>query len=85
MIQNNFNSAGFSWTNLGVVTGSATCTEGYGTDKHDKGVRWNDLDGDGGSAEYATRRVPLTLRRPCRFPLHAVEWSAERLSQQGYQ
>jgi len=46
VIQNNY-SGKFSFSNLGVVTGSASCTEGYGTEKHDRGVRWNDLDGDG--------------------------------------
>jgi len=29
----------FAWTTLGVVIGSATCTEGYGIDKHDRSVR----------------------------------------------
>jgi hypothetical protein len=43
---NKFSSGKFSFSNIGVVTGTATCTEGYGTDKHDRGVRWNDLDGD---------------------------------------
>ncbi|KAK5693162.1 hypothetical protein LTR97_010638 [Elasticomyces elasticus] len=47
VIRNDYDSSGFSFTNLGVQTGSATCTEGYGHDKHDKGVRWHDLDGDG--------------------------------------
>lgn len=46
VIQNQY-SGTFAFSNLGVVTGSATCTEGYGKDKHDKGVRWNDIDGDG--------------------------------------
>ena len=47
VILNKFSSGKFSWSNIGVVTGSASCTEGYGTDKHDKGVRWHDIDGDG--------------------------------------
>nr|OQO24051.1 hypothetical protein B0A51_05021 [Rachicladosporium sp. CCFEE 5018] len=47
VLQNRFASGKFSFVSLGVVTGSATCTEGYGTDKHDLGVRWNDIDGDG--------------------------------------
>ncbi|KAK5111586.1 hypothetical protein LTR85_011815 [Meristemomyces frigidus] len=47
VIQNKFSSGVFTFSDLGVVTGSATCTEGYGYDKHDLGVRWNDLDGDG--------------------------------------
>ena len=48
VIQNNYSPAsGFSFSNLGVQTGAATCTEGYGHDKHDRGVRWNDIDGDG--------------------------------------
>jgi hypothetical protein len=46
VILNKFSNGAFSWSNIGVVTGSASCTEGYGTDKHDKGVRWHDIDGD---------------------------------------
>ncbi|KAK4545949.1 hypothetical protein LTR36_002513 [Oleoguttula mirabilis] len=47
VIRNEFSSGLFAFSDLDVVTGSATCTEGYGSDKHDLGVRWNDLDGDG--------------------------------------
>ena len=46
VILNEYSSGAFSFSNIGVVTGSATCTEGYGNDKHDLGVRWHDLDGD---------------------------------------
>lgn len=46
VIQNRYSSGEFSFTNLGVVTGSATCAEGYGSEKHDLGVQWKDLDGD---------------------------------------
>ncbi|PVH79243.1 carbohydrate esterase family 3 protein [Cadophora sp. DSE1049] len=47
VIKNNFANDKFSWTNLGVVTESASCGEGYGYDRHDNGVQWHDLDGDG--------------------------------------
>ena len=47
VLRNDYANGVFAFTNIGVVTGSATCTEGYGTDKHDLGVRWNDMDGDG--------------------------------------
>lgn len=47
MIQNLFEDGNFNFQNLGTVTGAATCTEGYGNDKHDQGVRWSDIDGDG--------------------------------------
>lgn len=47
VMKNEYKDGDFSFTDLGVVTGGATCTQGYGTDKHDLGVRWNDLDGDG--------------------------------------
>ncbi|KAK4565366.1 hypothetical protein LTR86_003983 [Recurvomyces mirabilis] len=43
---NQYANGKFTFNNIGIVTGSATCTEGYGADKHDRGVRWNDLDGD---------------------------------------
>lgn len=32
---------------MGVVNAGASCSEGYGYDLHDNGVRWHDLDGDG--------------------------------------
>ena len=61
MIQNNYANGKFSFTNLGVVTSTATCTEGYGRDKHDLGVRWNDLDGDGTHAFYHFQpKLPAT-------------------------
>ncbi|KAH8797345.1 hypothetical protein F5884DRAFT_815081 [Xylogone sp. PMI_703] len=47
VLKNNYANGKFSFTSLGLVTGSATCTEGYGYDRHDNGVRWNDIDGDG--------------------------------------
>lgn len=47
VLRNDYANGKFSFTNIGLVTGSATCTEGYGYDMHDTGVRWNDLDGDG--------------------------------------
>lgn len=47
VLKNNYANCKFSFTNLGVVTGSAGCTQGYGYDRHDNGVRWNDIDGDG--------------------------------------
>jgi hypothetical protein len=47
VLKNSFLNGKFTFKNLGVVTGSAGCTEGYGYDRHDNGVRWNDLDGDG--------------------------------------
>ncbi|CZT02070.1 uncharacterized protein RAG0_09396 [Rhynchosporium agropyri] len=47
VLRNDFANGKFSFTNIGVVTGTATCTEGYGHDLHDLGVRWNDIDGDG--------------------------------------
>ena len=46
VILNRYASGAFVWSNIGVVTGSATCTEGYGNDKFDLGVRWSDIDGD---------------------------------------
>jgi hypothetical protein len=46
VIQNKYDSSGFHFSNLGVQTGSASCTEGYGYSKHDRGVRWSDIDGD---------------------------------------
>ncbi|KAK5707629.1 hypothetical protein LTR97_000167 [Elasticomyces elasticus] len=47
VIQNNYDSSGFHFTNLGVQSGAAICTEAYGYNKHDRGVRWSDIDGDG--------------------------------------
>jgi len=47
MIRNDFTNGKFNFTSIGVVTGAASCTEGYGYDIHDLGVRWSDLDGDG--------------------------------------
>lgn len=47
VIKNDYSDGKFSFTSLGQVTGSATCTEGYGRDKHDLGVRWHDIDADG--------------------------------------
>lgn len=47
MIQNLFANGKFNFKNVGAVSGAATCTEGYGSDKHDQGVRWSDIDGDG--------------------------------------
>lgn len=47
VILNQYSSNGFQWKDITYVTGGATCTEGYGTYKHDRGVRWNDIDGDG--------------------------------------
>ncbi|PVH86852.1 carbohydrate esterase family 3 protein [Cadophora sp. DSE1049] len=47
VLRNDFANGKFVFTNIGVVTGTATCQEGYGYDLHDLGVRWNDVDGDG--------------------------------------
>jgi hypothetical protein len=47
MYRNDFANGQFAFTNIGVVTGSATCTTQYGFDFHDNGVRWHDIDGDG--------------------------------------
>ena len=47
MLRNDFANGKFAFTNIGIVNQGATCTEGYGYDLHDLGVRWNDLDGDG--------------------------------------
>ncbi|KAK4897726.1 Glucan endo-1,3-alpha-glucosidase agn1 [Elasticomyces elasticus] len=47
VIKNNYSGGKFSFTNLGVVTGTAQCTGGYGSEKHDTAVRWADIDGDG--------------------------------------
>mgnify|MGYP003629443527 FL=1 len=47
VLRNDFANGKFAFTNIGVVTGTATCKEGYGYDLHDLGVRWNDIDGDG--------------------------------------
>lgn len=47
MLRNDFDGKTFTFTNIGVVTGAATCTAGYGYELHDIGVRWHDLDGDG--------------------------------------
>ncbi|KAL2074793.1 hypothetical protein VTL71DRAFT_8572 [Oculimacula yallundae] len=47
VLRNDFANGRFAFTDIGVVTGSATCREGYGYDLHDLGVRWNDIDGDG--------------------------------------
>lgn len=47
VVLNNYKNGEFSFSDIGIVTGAATCKEGYGNDKHDLGVRWNDLDGDG--------------------------------------
>jgi hypothetical protein len=47
MYRNDFQNGKFSFTNIGVVTGSATCTTQYGPQFHDNGVRWHDIDGDG--------------------------------------
>lgn len=47
VIQNGYDKDTFTFEDIGVITGSAHCPEGYGQDKHDLGVRWNDLTGDG--------------------------------------
>lgn len=47
VLRNDFANNKFAFTDIGVVTGTATCTEGYGYELHDVGVHWNDLDGDG--------------------------------------
>ena len=59
MLQNEYvvGQTYFTFKDIGVVTGSATCTEGYGSDKHDLGVRWNDLDGDGEFTELRLKRL----------------------------
>ena len=44
---NGYKDGKFSFTDIGIATGRATCTEGYGRNKHDLGVRWHDLTGDG--------------------------------------
>ena len=51
VIRNDYDSATrkFVFTNIGVQTGAATCNEGYGYYKHDLGVQWHDMDGDGSS------------------------------------
>lgn len=47
VMENKFAAGTFSFVDLGIVTGSAKCNQGYGLDKHDLGVRWHDLTGDG--------------------------------------
>lgn len=47
LFHNDFANGKFAFSNQGVVTGSATCTEGYGYDLRDTGIRWADIDGDG--------------------------------------
>lgn len=53
MWQNNWNPSTRSWTfsDKGVVSGSASCTTGYGLIENDLGVRFADLTGDG-RADY---------------------------------
>lgn len=53
MLRNDFANGKFAFTDIGVVTGSATCTTQYGFDLHDNGVRWHDIDGDGMVPLYA--------------------------------
>ena len=80
VIQNKFSAGKFAFTNLGVVTGSATCTEGYGHDKHDLGVRWYDVDGDRESS-LVPPLTRLTHKRPSRFSLHANQRCYQRVSE----
>jgi hypothetical protein len=47
VLLNGYDGNKFSFKDIGIVTGHATCTEGYGHSKHDLGVRWHDLTGDG--------------------------------------
>lgn len=58
VLQNKYASGLFTFSSLGVVTGSASCTEGYGREKHDLGVRWNDIDGDGELAQCMPSALP---------------------------
>ncbi|KAH6707532.1 hypothetical protein BKA61DRAFT_678931 [Leptodontidium sp. MPI-SDFR-AT-0119] len=46
VLRNDFANGKFAFTSIGVVTGTAKCTESYGYDLHDLGLRWNDIDGD---------------------------------------
>ncbi|KAF8864123.1 hypothetical protein BDZ45DRAFT_797633 [Acephala macrosclerotiorum] len=41
----------FAWTDMGIVSGDASCTETYGTGLYDLAVRFADIDGDG-KADY---------------------------------
>lgn len=59
MLKTNFANGQFSFEDLGVVNAGARCTTGYGYDLNDLGVRWNDIDGDGNVASYATKRLLL--------------------------
>lgn len=53
MQRNDFNTTTdkFAFTNMGVVSNGATCTEGYGKRIVDLGVRFADITGDG-KADY---------------------------------
>ena len=46
LMLNAYDGSTFAFEDKGIVTGRATCTEGYGRGKHDLGVRWHDLTGD---------------------------------------
>jgi len=47
VLLNEYDGSKFAFKDIGIVTGHATCAEGYGQSKHDLGVRWHDLTGDG--------------------------------------
>jgi hypothetical protein len=56
MYRNDHNAANGVWsfTNLGIVSGSAKCTEGYGIGLTDLGVRFADVTGDGKAGKFIT-------------------------------
>jgi hypothetical protein len=47
MFRNDFANGKFVFTNIGFVTGFATCGTEYRHDFYDNGVRWYNIDGDG--------------------------------------
>ena len=47
LIRNNYQNGNWAFQDLGLVSAAAACSQGYGYDLHDNGVRWHDLDGDG--------------------------------------
>lgn len=52
MWRNDFANGKFGFTDIGLVTGTATCPIpfgqiAYGFENHDNGVQWHDIDGDG--------------------------------------